>query len=140
MGWLGEEKELGKVSYTKLGFEDHGILTFVIGFDFGGHGQGFGTYCLDTFKNQNVCELGKRELIFKAAAIEGIKRVLKAFGVNLWEELVGKTAWVERNKDGYISTIEAPDFIKHHGKFNIRKYYDDIKNHSSTQTASKEES
>lgn len=47
------------IDYTKLGVQhtDHGILSFLIGLDYGGGGQGYGQLCLDTYdeaKNRRV--------------------------------------------------------------------------------------
>ena len=46
--------ENAKIDYTNLGVAhtDHGILSFVIGLDYGGAGQGFGQICLDTYDDK----------------------------------------------------------------------------------------
>jgi len=114
---MTEEKELGKIEYTHLGFEDHGIMSFMIGFDFGTSGQGFGGYALDNYDK----EVEKR--IGTAYGMEAIMRILRATGVEKWEDLVGKVCWVYREEQrGNIVAIEAPEFTKHGEKFNIEEF------------------
>ncbi|MFA5693288.1 MAG: hypothetical protein WC907_06675 [Acholeplasmataceae bacterium] len=96
-----EVKELGKIINTTLGFE-HGVLTFVLMFDFGGSVQGFGGYGLD----------GTADTV--------IKSILRAVGVNYWEQLEGKSCWAYFDKKyGKITAIEAPDFVEHKGRFDL---------------------
>jgi hypothetical protein len=40
------KEELGLIRKTFLGYESHGMFTFVIEFDFGGSGQAFGNYVI----------------------------------------------------------------------------------------------
>ena len=70
------QREVGRIQSTSLGFEDHGIFTFVLHMDYGGAGQGVGGYYL------------------KETAGEFIPAILKAVGVNTWEELKGRTIFV----------------------------------------------
>lgn len=35
-----------RITHTKLGFEDHGCLTFILTIEGGGWGVNYGTYCL----------------------------------------------------------------------------------------------
>jgi hypothetical protein len=104
-------RELGIIRRTMLGFEDHGLLSFWLELDFGGTGQGFGGYCLGgTFTD--AC----------------VRRILKAVGVEKWEDLVGKQVWVIRRSGGEaawgsgdpIDIIEAPAFVPHGDPFNVK--------------------
>lgn len=61
------------IESTMLGYEDHGILTYFLHLNYGGSGQGFGGY-----------KLGAE---YTTKVIEGI---LKAVGVEKWEDLKGK--------------------------------------------------
>ena len=127
------EKELGKIISTHLGIEDHGIMSFMIVFDFGGRGRGFGGYALDTYDEK----LKKR--VGTAYGMEVIMRILNAVGVDKWEDLVGKVCWVYRAKPyDEIVAIKAPDFVKQDGLFDIvelgKKHFD-----SSEQTKTEEE-
>lgn len=108
-------RELGRIDETTLGTEDHGLLSFWLTIDFGGTCQGFGGYALGGS--------------FTGTVIEGI---LKAVGVQKWEQLKGRTVWVRRKdgstgfkalggRDSSIVAIEAPDFVKHDGEFDITK-------------------
>ena len=99
---MSEACELGVIREARLGFEDHGILTFFLEIDFGGHAQGFGGYTLGGG--------------FTDACLRGI---LEAVGVFNWHELAGKTVWVTR-EDGLIQSIEAPRFVAHKGPFNAK--------------------
>lgn len=60
------------IEKTMLGYEDHGIFTFLISLDYGNSGQGFGDYTLGGEVTDQ--------------AIQGILKVLK---LNSWEELKG---------------------------------------------------
>ena len=61
-----------KIVRTKLGFEDHGIMSSMIDTRSGALGQGFGGYCLGG-----------------QWGMEYIKAVLKTLNVENWEDLVG---------------------------------------------------
>ena len=77
--------ELGTITSTMLGYEDHGILTFVLGMDFGSSHQGAGTY-----------GLGEHGEYMGAV----VKEILNLFGVLAWEDLKGKRAFALRNRPG----------------------------------------
>ncbi|MCP6727318.1 MAG: hypothetical protein KJI69_04915 [Patescibacteria group bacterium] len=77
-----------KIDNTMLGYEGHGILSFMIYLDYGGGAcQGFGGYAL-----------GKEYTTF---VIEGI---LKTVGVEKWEDLPGKHIRVKL-EDGRVVEI-----------------------------------
>lgn len=77
--------ENATIDYTKLGVShtNHGILSFLIGLDYDGAGQGFGQIVLDNYdeaqKKRVPTELGSSLLL----AIDEL------FGVD-WEDLKGK--------------------------------------------------
>lgn len=66
---MAKEIRNAKITSTTLGFEGHGILTWMIHLDYGGVSQGFGGYMLTTAH---------------------IKRVLEIARVDRWEDLKGK--------------------------------------------------
>jgi hypothetical protein len=72
------------IESTMLGIEDHGILTALILLDFGGSGQGFGGYALDTYN------IEKGERVPSPGCGFFIQRVLEVVGVERWEELPHK--------------------------------------------------
>ena len=123
---MSKKEELGEISYTRLGFEDHGFFTFAIGFDFGGSGQGIGD-CILCARDADPLEMDEREKTFTAGGIVIIERILSAVGAEKWEDLVGKVCWVRRDGNNKIVEIEAPDFVKHRGAFNLDKFYARIK-------------
>src|SRR5271157_1206891 len=104
------EKELGKITKTELGKEDHGIFTFYLYLDFGGHSQGFGGYTL-----------GK-----EGEGCGAILKILDAVGVKNWEDLPGRIVGVMHDHRG-VYEIEAPDFIPHEGSFKIKEYFEGLK-------------
>lgn len=77
-----------KIRSVTLGYEDHGILTAVLHLDFGGSGQGFGGYQLDS---------GLSPHPFKATAACGlfIAGVLKTLEIDSWEKLPGQIVRVD---------------------------------------------
>lgn len=111
--------ELGKITNTFLGYEDHGIFTFTIYLEFGGSGQAFGNYGLSE-KN----EAGR---VISPIAGEVITGILGAVGVSNWEDLIGKVVFVER-ENGIIRSIEAPSFVPHKGKYDIKDHFEEYKN------------
>lgn len=67
-----------KIESTMLGFEDHGIFTYMIHLNYGGSGQGFGGYVLGGDYGTNT-----------------IKKILEVVGVDKWEDLIEKHVRVE---------------------------------------------
>lgn len=93
-----------KISGTMLGYEDHGILTCMISLDYGGGGQGFGGYGLDAPRKENGKFIGR---FGTAYGMEFIARILKAVGVDKWEDLKGKhvrvgASWTKVCRIGHI--------------------------------------
>jgi len=108
---MNKSRELGKITSTMLGIEDHGILSFNLCFDFGGSMQCFGGYCLDSYDKE------KKERVGHAFGTTVIRQILETVGVDKWEKLVGKEMWVIRNdKPAGWSTmivgIEPPAYRK----------------------------
>ena len=79
-----------RIERTSLGIEDHGILTAVLGLDYGGVGQGFGGYSLDNWSNEDGRRVGT------AYGMEFVSRILKTVGVEKWEDLKGKHIRVDQ--------------------------------------------
>lgn len=72
------------IESTRLGYKDRGMLSAWIYLKYDGGGQGFGGYSLD-----GVGTAPKYERTPSLAAGIFIKGVLKALGVDDWEELPG---------------------------------------------------
>lgn len=74
-----------------LGKEGHGIMTFMIGLDYGGVSQTFGGYSL------------------KGKSYGIIEKILDLVGVDNWDELVGKSI---RVRSGVAQVHEIGNFLK----------------------------
>lgn len=98
------EKELGRVTGVFLGFEEHDIFTLNIMFDFGGTGQAFGGYALDTWDKE------KKRRVGHAAGADFIVCVLRLFGVRDIQDIKGKSAYVLRDAREMIVGLETPKF------------------------------
>lgn len=83
-----------KITSTRLGYEDHGILTCHLLLSGDGAGQAFGGYRLDAPKDGD--------------SIMGtfwVKRILETVGVRNWEDLKGKYVRVDGEEHGDIFGI-----------------------------------
>jgi hypothetical protein len=97
-------KELGRVTDVYLGLEDHDIFTMHITFDFGGTGQSFGGYALDTW------DAGKKRRVGSAAGADFILRILRLFGVRDIRGIVTRSVYVLRDDREMIVGLETPAF------------------------------
>ena len=79
-----------RITRTMLGYEDHGILTCYLHLDYGGSGQGFGGYSLDSWDDDEK----RRNCV--AFGLEFIAQTIKTVGVDKWEDLPGKHIRVRR--------------------------------------------
>lgn len=85
---------IGKVESTFLGIEDHGILTATVYFNFGGTAQGIEAI---------VLHVPGKPVDHAGSFIVGL---LQAFGVNNWNEVKGRTVWVQKEDEwGFITGI-----------------------------------
>lgn len=78
-----------KITGTKLGFEDHGIMTFFLYLEFDGGGVGFGGYSLDQWSEE------RQERVGFGASMDCLKEIMQTVGVENWEDLKGKHVVVE---------------------------------------------
>lgn len=76
--------ELGRIERTMLGYEDHGIFTFMLSLDYGGSAQGAGGYGLDEYDKPTEDRIGT------AYGLDLIIRILRVVGVDEWEQVKGK--------------------------------------------------
>lgn len=79
---------IGKIQSTHLGYEDHGIFSLTVHFNYGGSGQGFGPICLGDM------------------ASEITEAVLNAAGVDCWERLIGRTVYAVRD-EGFSGLVRG---------------------------------
>lgn len=75
------------IQSTMLGIEDHGIMSFSLGLDYGGSNQWAGGYALDA-PIQKDGRFHKR--VGSAEGMTLIMEVLRIVGVESWEKLKGK--------------------------------------------------
>lgn len=94
-------ERIAKARSTFLGIEDHGIFTGIIDLDYGGSGQGAGTLCLD----YNDRELGKRVESVPGAVHRWVLGCLRAFGVDQWEKITGRTV-IAIIEDGMVRGLK----------------------------------
>jgi len=87
-----EDREIknARITKTELGFNDIGIFTCTLDLDYGGSSQGFGQHCL-----ASEHEKDKATYPFNYGA-NYIMRLLKAVGVDTWEQLKGTYVRVQR--------------------------------------------
>ena len=99
-------ERLGKIESVMLGIEDHGILTCSLTFNFGGSVQSFGGYSLHSFDEE------EKERVEHAAGTDFILCILKACGVNNWEDIKGKVMYAlyDSERYGQIMGIRALPF------------------------------
>lgn len=83
--------ENAKITGTKLGREDHGIMTAWIFVEGAGWGCGFGGYALDEYDKE------KKERVCTASGFEAINQILKTLEIDNWEDLKGQFIRVETN-------------------------------------------
>lgn len=108
-----------KISYTQLGREDHGIMTFIIGLEFDGCCcQGFGCYALDGYDKET------KTRVFHAKSIEAVSKVLDVVGVDYWEDLPGK--YIRFKDMGWGKTIDEIGNLMEDKWFNIREFFSSV--------------
>lgn len=115
---------LAVIRSTKLGYEDHGMLTCYIELDFGDTSrQAFGGWSMDAWDPDS----GTRKGI--AVGVDMLIGILRVVGVDTWEQLVGKTVWALKPKNSSGSaTIEGiASSVPHTGKRRVlfpRTFYE----------------
>ena len=92
------ETKNAKITSTMLGYEDHGILSCMLYLSYGGSGQGFGGYCLDSYDKE------KEKRIATIHCGVWIAEILKIVGVEKWEDLKGQHIRV-RSEHGKVHSI-----------------------------------
>lgn len=78
-----------RITSTRLGFEDHGIMTFSLGLEFKSGGVSFGGYALDIYDKE------KDERVGVGEGLDCLKEIMETVGVETWEDLKGKYVVLE---------------------------------------------
>lgn len=98
-------KQLAKINRTQLGIEDHGIFTAMLDVSYeGSAGQGIGGYCLDEPRRSD----DDKDFLGRFGTAEGMQfvmEILRAVGVESWEQLVGKMIYVLHEDDSWGSPV-----------------------------------
>jgi hypothetical protein len=81
-----------RIRRTTLGYEDHGILTFMLILEWPGAGVGFGGYALDRPERNEDNVTIRRGSAF---GMEAIRSVLEVVGVEKWEDLPGQPVRID---------------------------------------------
>jgi len=105
-----------KIINTKLGFEDHGCLTFVLTLDGGGWGVNYGNYCLGHRCNKP----GESKNLDGYGAII---QLLNTLGVDSWEDLKGAYVRAEFKN----STIKCIGHLINEQWFDYERYVETVK-------------
>lgn len=84
------EQRIAKIDSSFIGFEDHGLLTVTLGFDYGSSHQGIGGRA---FGSMTEDEPEKWQLGHEMG-MDFIRRLLLACGVDQWERIKGRTVFV----------------------------------------------
>lgn len=90
-------RDIAKITSTSLGYEDHGILTAMLTVDYGGSGQGIGGYSLDGPEHDADDKFLRR--VGSAFGMEFVARIIRACGVQSWEQVKGRTIFVLQDLD-----------------------------------------
>lgn len=81
------EGQIGTIGSTRLGYEDHGILTASIDVKGDGWGVGVGGFCLDEPAERGNFKAGRRGTAY---GLDHIIRLMETVGVDRWEKLPGQ--------------------------------------------------
>jgi hypothetical protein len=92
-------EQIAKITSTSLGWEDHGIFTVWLNLDYGGSGQGAGGYALDQPLRDKNDKFIKRT--GTASGMDFIIGIIRACGVEKWEDVEGRTVIALREGDGW---------------------------------------
>lgn len=105
-----------QIEYTKLGREDHGIMTFIIGIKFDSCCHvGIGLYALDGYDKET------KTRVFTAKSMEAVSKVLEVVGVDYWEDLPGK--YIRIKDRGWGKTVDEIGNLMEDKWFNLREFF-----------------
>lgn len=111
-----------KITKTQLGcLHDRGIMTFWIHLEFGGCGQGFGGYCLDSYDRQKGIRVQSK---LTGYMIYGI---LQALELDSWEDLKGKYVRAVVDSTGFNQKLLGIGHIVNDNFFMIEDWLSDYK-------------
>lgn len=103
---MKEEIQNAEIKSTMLGYEDHGILTWFLHLNFGGSGQGFGGYAMDSYSKT------KEKRIPSEILGVHLQQILEVVGVEKWEDLEGKHVRIKREEGWNGKIIALGNFLE----------------------------
>ena len=95
---------IGRIKSTSLGFEDHGILSAMLHFEWDGGGIGVGGFYLDMPKDRAGRDYTRTGTAY---GLDHIMRLMETVGVNKWENLPGNDAIVLFSGNGGWGTVSV---------------------------------
>ena len=112
------ELKNAEITGTHLGYEDHGIFTFMLNLKYGGSGQGAGGWALDSYDKKLDKRIGTK------LGMDLIIEILKVLEVEKWEDLPGqfirvKADYTKVHAIGHLLKDKWFDFQKFLKKLNI---------------------
>ena len=104
-----QKRQLGKISSVHFGFEDHGILSLCVFFEFGGSSQGMGHLILSKYDKVKERQLGT------AGGLDLVIQLLLLFKVDTLNQIKGRTAYALRDDGSWSSPIRGIEIPAHDG-------------------------
>ena len=99
---MDDNDMIAKITDTYLGVESHGIFTAVLTLDYGSSGQGTPGYALDGPLVKDGERIGRWGI---PQGVDFIKAVIRAAGVEKWEDVKGRTVIATIGEDRQVSGI-----------------------------------
>lgn len=87
----GEEIQNAKISDTRLGYEDHGILTVSLTTESDPFTQGFGGYALDSYRKD------KEERVGTEYGMQFVISIMRTLEVENWEDVRGQLIRIDKS-------------------------------------------
>ena len=104
-----------KITSTKLGREDHGIMTFMIFIECCGGGCGVGGYALDAYDKET------KTRVYSPKSMEIVSKILNVVGVESWEDLPGK--YIRFKDNGWGCTVDEIGNVIEDKWLNLREFF-----------------
>jgi hypothetical protein len=99
--------QLARIDSTRLGWEDHGILTAYLNCSWASGGIGVGGFCLDTPQSREKRDAGDYSRKGTAYGLDHLMRLMETVGVDRWEKLPGQQVLVLFEDSGGPGSISV---------------------------------
>jgi len=115
--------ENATIEKTFLGYEDHGIFTFMLSVNYGsGMHQGIGNISLDSYDKEQ-----EKRVPTSLAGIF-ISEIIRTVGVDSWEKMKGKHIRVKLDREGLNAMPIAIGHIVDDRWFEFKEILDQLQN------------